>query len=175
MEKNLKIKLTFVLLCLGLVIALVRCGSGSSSSSSGGMNTAAAAVEVIACPANGTTNVAIVNYAFTPASASISAGTIVEWTNSTADTTHTVTSTTVPTGGGFDNTVTPGASICLRFTTAGTYSYHCSIHPTMTASIIVAGPAIAGGSTGGGTTSGGGTSTGGTGGTTGGTGGGYTY
>jgi hypothetical protein len=79
--------------------------------------------------------------------------------------THTVTSTTVPANGAFDSSVSAGASICLKFTSAGSYSYHCSIHPSMTGAVTVGGaPVSSGGTTGG---------TGGT--TTGGAGGGTTY
>ncbi|MGE5173306.1 MAG: plastocyanin/azurin family copper-binding protein, partial [Betaproteobacteria bacterium] len=55
--------------------------------------------------------------------------TTVKWTN--IDTIlHTVTGTTVPANGAFDVQVNPGASVCLKFTSAGTFNYHCSIHPT---------------------------------------------
>ncbi len=164
MKGNLRIMLGIALAGAGLAFALTQCGSGSSSGGygsygSGGMTSTASTVEVVACPTSGATAVAIADYSFTPASVSIASGGIVEWTNTTSGTTHTVTSTTVPAGGTFDNTVNPGTSLCLKFTSGGTYDYHCSIHPSMTGTVVV-------GSTTGSTTSGGGTT---------GTGGGYTY
>ena len=53
----------------------------------------------------------------------------------TSGTTHTITSDTQ---GAFDSgSLAPGATFEHTFTTAGTYHYHCSIHPTMTGVIVV--------------------------------------
>jgi len=53
----------------------------------------------------------------------------------TAGTTHTITSDTQ---GLFDSgSLAPGATFEHTFTAAGTYHYHCSIHPTMTGVIVV--------------------------------------
>jgi plastocyanin len=77
--------------------------------------------------------VTISNFAFQPDSLQIAAGTAVTWTNSDG-TAHTVTSD----DGTFDSgSLAPGASYTQMFTTPGTYTYHCQIHPFMTATIIV--------------------------------------
>ena len=53
----------------------------------------------------------------------------------TSGTTHTITSDTQ---GLFDSgSLAPGATFEHTFTAAGTYPYHCSIHPTMTGVIVV--------------------------------------
>lgn len=53
----------------------------------------------------------------------------------TTGTTHTITSDTQ---GLFDSgSLAPGATFEHTFTAAGTYHYHCSIHPTMTGIIVV--------------------------------------
>lgn len=53
----------------------------------------------------------------------------------TTGTTHTITSDTQ---GLFDSgALAPGAVFEHTFTAAGTYHYHCSIHPTMTGIIVV--------------------------------------
>ena len=81
-------------------------------------------------PAN---EVYIKGMAFTPTTLTVSAGTTVKWTNKDA-VNHTVTSDT----GAFDSgNVAPNATFSFKFITAGTYNYHCSIHPTMTAKIVV--------------------------------------
>ncbi len=88
-------------------------------------------VQLVACPGSGTTPVSIVNMTtgFSPSSLTVPVNTIVQWTNNDAIQ-HTVTSTTVPANGAFDSSlINPGTSVCFKFTTAGTYNYHCSIHP----------------------------------------------
>jgi len=79
------------------------------------------------------TAVSIANFAFQPASLQVAVGATVTWTNADS-TAHTVTSDT----GAFDSgPLAPGASFSQTFTTAGTFTYHCQIHPFMTATIVV--------------------------------------
>jgi plastocyanin len=60
-------------------------------------------------------------------------GDTVTWTNDDS-TTHTVTAD----AGAFkSNDLAPGDKFTFTFTTAGAFAYHCSIHPTMTATITV--------------------------------------
>ncbi len=74
-------------------------------------------------------------YSFDPASLSIKMGTQVEWLNTT-DAPHTVTSDT---GGTFasPSNITQNQNFKFTFTTAGTFPYHCNIHPYMKATITV--------------------------------------
>ena len=81
----------------------------------------------------GANDVYIQNIAFSPAVLTVSAGTTVTWTNKDAMT-HTVTSDSTLFNSG--NIVVNGV-YSYTFTTVGTYSYHCSIHPSMTAKVIV--------------------------------------
>ncbi len=62
----------------------------------------------------------------------------VEWTNNDTAT-HTVTSTSVPSGASsFDSGfVAQGGSFTYTFTTPGVYEYHCLIHPWMTGTVVV--------------------------------------
>jgi plastocyanin len=93
-------------------------------------------VQLVACPGSGTTDVSIVDFAFNPSSITIPANTIVKWTNN-GQSTHTVTSTTVPTNGDFDSSnIFSGSSVCFKFTTAGSYNYHCTIHPTLMSGVV---------------------------------------
>ena len=82
----------------------------------------------------GTTHsIQIVDFAFTPATLTVTAGDTVTWTNLDAIA-HTVTSTT----GAFDSgSLDQGDSFSLTFTTPGTYDYLCTPHPSMTGSIVV--------------------------------------
>lgn len=83
--------------------------------------------------------VVISNFAFTPTTTTVSLGTVVTWVNQ--DTVaHTSTSDT----GLWDSkTIKVGGTYSFTFTAPGTYTYHCSIHPFMKASIVVLGPSTA--------------------------------
>jgi len=81
-------------------------------------------------PAN---QVFIQGMAFSPATLTITVGTTVKWTNKDA-VSHTVTSDT----GAFDSgNIANGSTFSFMFMTAGTYNYHCTIHPSMVAKIVV--------------------------------------
>jgi plastocyanin len=88
-----------------------------------------------AVQAQGGAAVSIVDFAFQPASVEVAAGSTVTWTN-TGQAPHTVTAD----DGAFDSgQLAPGASFSQTFDTAGTFTYHCNIHPQMTGTIIVTG------------------------------------
>ena len=83
-----------------------------------------------------TVNVAIITsgtFAFSPQTLNITVGTTVVWKNNTGAP-HTVTSDNGAFGSG---TISPGSTFSFKFTQAGTFAYHCNIHPFMTATIIV--------------------------------------
>lgn len=86
------------------------------------------------------TVVTIQNFAFSPATITVSAGTTVVWSNKDS-TDHTSTSDT----GVWDaGDIPPGTSSRgILFNTPGTYPYHCAIHPNMTGTVIVTGSAPA--------------------------------
>ena len=112
-------------------------GGGGSGGSDYGDGSATSTVQLMACPASGSTDVIIRDFAFSPAIITVSANSIVKWTN-TGESTHTVTSTATPVNGAFNSSsMTTGSSACFNFTTAGTYSYHCAIHTFMTGTVSV--------------------------------------
>lgn len=83
--------------------------------------------------AQDTVTISIVDFAFSPSSMTITAGTTVTWVNQGAAV-HTATSDT----GAFDTgQIAPGQSASVTFDTPGTYTYYCAIHPNMTATIVV--------------------------------------
>jgi amicyanin len=78
------------------------------------------------------------SFAFSPTTLTIKVGSTVTWTNMTPAP-HTVTSDD---GKSFDSGIsTPiapsGGTYSFTFKQAGTFSYHCQIHPYMKATIIV--------------------------------------
>jgi plastocyanin len=84
--------------------------------------------------ATATDKVSIANFAFSPAAITVKVGTKVTWTNNDS-TAHTVTADTA--GGPDSSTLDPGASYSFTFTKAGSFGYHCSLHPSMTGSVNV--------------------------------------
>jgi plastocyanin len=80
-------------------------------------------------------SVTIKNFAFAPAALTVKAGTKVTWTNQDSDA-HTVTSQN-NTGPLASAALSTGQSYSYTFTKPGTYSYLCTIHPFMTATVTV--------------------------------------
>ncbi len=79
------------------------------------------------------TAVEIKDFAFVPASATVSVGDAVTWTNADSAP-HTATAD----DGSFDTgTLNQDGSESVTFDTAGTFPYHCEIHPEMTGTVVV--------------------------------------
>jgi plastocyanin len=95
----------------------------------------AAAIEQRVEPSGATTieRVRIVDFRFRPRSLTIERGTVVRWRNR-GERNHTTTSDTNRWDSGI---LAPGESFRRRFRRAGTFAYHCDIHPQMTATITV--------------------------------------
>ena len=72
--------------------------------------------------------------AFSPAAVTVSPGSMVTWTNK-EDAPHTIASK----GGGAlkSKNLQKGDSYTYTFSTAGTFSYYCTIHPNMTGKVAV--------------------------------------
>ena len=76
------------------------------------------------------------HYIFQPASVTITAGSIVVWIDN-SDAPHTVTSDPgAPSAFNTTQNVTQGKTFALQFNQAGTYHYHCNIHPTTMKAVI---------------------------------------
>lgn len=83
-------------------------------------------------PSNPNT-VEVKNFSFSPSALTVKKGTTVTFTNSDSAS-HTVTAD----DGSFDTgNISSGASQTITFSKAGTFTYHCSVHPTMKGTIIV--------------------------------------
>ncbi|MBV9315678.1 MAG: cupredoxin family copper-binding protein [Pseudonocardia sp.] len=81
-----------------------------------------------------TNAVTIQNFAYSPATVTVKAGTTVTWTNKDQDP-HTVTSMN---GGPLQSpTLNTGDSFRYTFKTPGRFEYLCTIHPFMTATVVV--------------------------------------
>lgn len=111
--------------------------SSGSGAPSGSMEPGATMAPMTMAPASqtpvGAESVTIKDFKFGPDMVTIKAGTTVTWTNQDS-TQHTVTAD----DGSFDGgPLAQGQTFSHTFDTAGTFTYHCKIHPTMTATVTV--------------------------------------
>jgi plastocyanin len=86
-----------------------------------------------------TMTVSIEDFFFSPANMTVAPGTTVTWVNN-GQAPHT---STADDGTWDSGTLQPGKSYSFTFDQAGTYTYHCTIHPNMTGTITVGGGASA--------------------------------
>jgi plastocyanin len=97
----------------------------------------------LAAHTHDTVNVTIQNFAFSPQTITVAPGTTVIWTNKD-NVDHTVTSDT---GAWPDSgSLATNQTFSHTFAKAGTFAYHCSIHPSMTARVNVGSGGMSGGS-----------------------------
>ncbi len=130
-------------LTIMMSVVLVACGGSTATTAPTPTTAPTTAPTPTPSPTAITTPVATVTvkiveknekYSFQPSTLNIKVGTQVIWTD-TSDATHTVTSDT-----GVFNTASPiakGQTFMFLFTQAGTFKYHCTIHPYMVATITV--------------------------------------
>lgn len=129
---SLRSRALLAIVTLGALAAVVAaCGSSSSASTTTPTTPAAG---------GGTTasSVAILNFAFTPKTLTVSPGTTVTWTNNDS-TPHNVistaslslNSTTMSTFA--SGTLSQGQTFSFAFTKKGIYFYECSIHKALAA------------------------------------------
>lgn len=99
----------------------------------GYQETAQQNAQLAKAPVQGVTQVALSNFAVGPANIQVPLGTTVTWTNDD-DAPHSVT---------FDNGMADsgifhkGQTYQYTFTKAGTFVYHCSVHPGMVGHVVV--------------------------------------
>lgn len=117
------------------VLLLVLCSIAGCSSYP---SPAAAPSTTAAAPAasTGGNTITMKNFAFNPPSLTIRPGTTVTWVNQDSAT-HTVVSDTGAPEAFSSASLQNGGMYTYTFTAPGTYSYHCSIHPSMKGTITV--------------------------------------
>lgn len=114
--------------------AMLACGGSSPTGTDGNNN---GGTPPPPPPVAGTTDVSITDYAFTQPNVTIKVGQSVRWTNNGGTSHHPVSDdgTTFDLGNlgqpGVDiyNNPTSGTSKTIKFSTAGTFKYHCANHP----------------------------------------------
>jgi len=122
-----------VILVLGIAALSSGCSSGQQPAAPVATTPAIANPGTTApSPVSGDA-VTISNFAFSPDMLTVKAGTTVTWTNKDTAS-HTVTSDNGVFG---SETVAPGGTYQFTFAQAGTFAYHCSIHPFMQGTVLV--------------------------------------
>jgi plastocyanin len=130
-------KLRFALASI-LLVALAACGSsysapttpstgGTNGGNNGGTNTPGTPVSIVSGASLKTTT------AFAPTPVVISAGGTVTWTNND-NTSHTSSGDD---GSWNSGSIAPGAQFSRTFPSAGSFPYHCAIHPGMVGTVTV--------------------------------------
>jgi plastocyanin len=133
MKKSVSSKSRFFFgtsLLLALLLVSISCSKSSSDTMTGMTNNPTGTGNSAGPGAN---EVFIQDMAFNPATITVTAGTTIKWTNKDGYA-HTVTSDNNLFNSG--NIGTNG-TFSFTFATAGTYKYHCAIHASMTANVIV--------------------------------------
>jgi plastocyanin len=112
-----------------LILAAACGGSGDASTGGSGSPTG----PTTPTTPTATNAVTVSDFQFSPANIQVSTGATVTWTWASGSTTHNVTFS--------DGTASPdlasGATYSRTFNTAGTFSYRCTIHSSMQASVLV--------------------------------------
>ncbi|HEU5203724.1 MAG TPA: cupredoxin family copper-binding protein [Candidatus Limnocylindrales bacterium] len=137
-------RLPILAFSLFALFALSACASGSGTAAPAATAPQPAASEPAAsapaagggCTASseaGAVSVGIENFAFAPADVSAAVGETITWTNSDSAA-HTAT---LDDGACDTGNIAQNASAGLVFDAAGTYPYHCTIHPNMKGTITI--------------------------------------
>jgi len=118
-----------IMMFIGIVAgALVLAACSSSSGESVTTTTSG--------PSGGGVEVSIEDFAFGPDDLTVSVGDTITWTNDENGVPHT---TTADEGLWDSATLRPDDTFAFTFTETGTFTYFCSIHPAMLATITVTG------------------------------------
>jgi plastocyanin len=110
----------------GIALVAAACSSGGPAASAAG----SACTEATG---TGAVAVSIKDFMFEPAAISAKVGDVITFTNAGAAP-HTAT---LDAGGCTTPTLQPGSADGLKFTVAGTYPFHCTIHTQMKGTITV--------------------------------------
>jgi plastocyanin len=121
--------LRFAVVSAALVFTIACAGSDSPAPAPSPNPAPGGASSSVAIPAGAA---ALGNRAYTPDDLSVTVGTTVTWTN-TDSVSHTSTSDAA---GWNSGVVAPGGQFSFAFQSAGTFPYHCTIHPGMVGTVV---------------------------------------
>ena len=123
-----------VFLVSALALLAAACGSGYSAPSPTPTPTPAPVTSGSGTPVTIPSGAETLgNRAFNPDALDVAVGTTVTWTN-----TDSISHTSTSDGAGWNSgSIAPRGQFSTTFSNAGTFPYHCSIHPGMVGTIIV--------------------------------------
>ena len=103
-------------------------GSPAAGSPAGASGGAAGGAACATAPAGSTAtvNVTIKDFKFAPQPVQAKVGDVIQWANQDS----APHSATLDNGACDTKPISPGSNATLVFTAPGTYTYHCSVHPT---------------------------------------------
>jgi plastocyanin len=125
-----------VLIASALSLSAIACGGGDSLPP-----TSPSPMPPPAAPSGGASSSVTIpsgaevlgNRAFNPGEITVAIGDTVTWVN-----TDTVSHTSTSNAAGWESgTIAPGRQFSFTFGTAGTFPYHCRIHPGMVGTVVV--------------------------------------
>jgi plastocyanin len=115
----------FFILAIGASVLVGACGSSSSPAPAPSGPTTAVTI-----PQNAST---LTTTAYNPNPVNVAVGTTVRWSNADGIA-HNATAD----GGAFNSgTLNAGGTFDFKFSSAGTFTYHCTIHPGMVGTVVV--------------------------------------
>ncbi len=121
------------LLIVVLAVVVAACGGGGSSDTTAAPGSGATTTAGSASGGGTEVEVIMTNRSYDPETVTIKAGDTVTWVNEDAPQ-HDV----VADNGEFKSDLfDKGQTFSFTFTQAGTYPYHCSVHPGMTGTVTV--------------------------------------
>lgn len=138
-----------VLLVLGATIFVLAKGKSDNSASethtdttSNNTNTDSSSTDpnsgaLSQTPAAGDVTAEIKDFAFTPTTITVKKGAKVTWTNKDTVQHNVISDDNSQSKGLSSELLAQGESYSFTFTEAGTYSYHCGPHPSMTGTVVV--------------------------------------
>jgi plastocyanin len=114
------------LLVLALTLAVAACSKKENPAQPTPTTGAGTAVSISG-------NAYTANAFYTPTTLNTTVGATITWTNM-----DSVAHTTVSNTGVWNsNNISTNGTFSFQFTAAGTYQYHCTIHPAMTGTVVV--------------------------------------
>jgi plastocyanin len=121
------------LISMSLLIVMTSISTSCTKSSMGDLTGTGTTGGTKGTGGPGTNEVWIQSMAFTPSTITVTAGTTVTWTNQDMVVHNVVSNPALFNSGSMAN----GATFSFKFSTSGTYSYSCTLHPSMVGTVVV--------------------------------------